>query len=177
MPSEILPRTDLLSPPKRASLAPPVHNPRWRAYVTKLLSSEMKRADAVREHLGGSNHKHPLQKKGHIMAKANSTGASRANTGRLDLDAELAAMRQMSPGQLQQKYAEVLAKLGQVSRARMTQIMNLLNLAPDIQEEILFLPRVEKGRDPVGERDVRKIVAEVEWGKQREVWKRQITRL
>ncbi|TWT61722.1 hypothetical protein [Rubinisphaera italica] len=41
-------------------------------------------------------------------------------------------------------YAE-LARLGQVSRARMTQIMNLLNLAPEIQETILFLPRVEQG--------------------------------
>jgi hypothetical protein len=37
-------------------------------------------------------------------------------------------------------YAE-LARLGQVSRARVTQIMNLLHLAPDIQEAILFLPR------------------------------------
>ena len=33
-----------------------------------------------------------------------------------------------------------IAKLGRVSRARLTQIMNLLNLAPSIQEEILFLP-------------------------------------
>jgi hypothetical protein len=35
-------------------------------------------------------------------------------------------------------YAD-LARLGYVSRPRITQIMNLLNLAPDIQEEILFL--------------------------------------
>ena len=33
-----------------------------------------------------------------------------------------------------------LARLGRVSRARLTQIMNLLWLAPDIQEAILFLP-------------------------------------
>jgi hypothetical protein len=36
-------------------------------------------------------------------------------------------------------YAE-LARLGRVTRARMTQIMKLLDLAPDIQEQILFLP-------------------------------------
>jgi hypothetical protein len=36
-------------------------------------------------------------------------------------------------------YAE-LARLGHVTRARVTQIMNLLNLAPDIQEDILWLP-------------------------------------
>ena len=40
-------------------------------------------------------------------------------------------------------YAE-LARLGRVSRARLTQIMNLLMLPPDIQEEILFLSRVEQ---------------------------------
>jgi hypothetical protein len=38
-------------------------------------------------------------------------------------------------------YAE-LARVGYVTRARMSQIMNLVNLAPDIQEEILFLPKV-----------------------------------
>ena len=38
-------------------------------------------------------------------------------------------------------YAE-LARLGKVTRARMTQIMKLLDLAPDIQERILFLPSV-----------------------------------
>ena len=34
-----------------------------------------------------------------------------------------------------------LARLGHVTRARLTQIMNLLNLAPDIQEEVLFCRR------------------------------------
>ena len=45
-------------------------------------------------------------------------------------------------------YAE-LARLGHVSRARITQIMNLLLLAPDIQEEILFLPKTVAGHDPI----------------------------
>jgi hypothetical protein len=40
-----------------------------------------------------------------------------------------------------------LAGLGHVTRARVTQIMNLLQLAPDIQEEILFLPRTVEGSD------------------------------
>ena len=34
-------------------------------------------------------------------------------------------------------YAD-LARLGHVTRARLTQIMNLLHLAPEIQEEILM---------------------------------------
>ena len=42
-----------------------------------------------------------------------------------------------------------LARLGHVSQARITQIMNLLALAPSIQEEILFWPAVARGRDSI----------------------------
>lgn len=66
-------------------------------------------------------------------------------------------------------YAE-LAHLGHVTRARMTQIMNLQNLAPKIQEEILFLPRVEQGRDSITERDLRQIVAVSDWKIQQRMW-------
>jgi hypothetical protein len=66
-------------------------------------------------------------------------------------------------------YAE-LASLGHVSRARVTQIMNLLLLAPDIQEQILFLPPIVSGDDPIGERDIRPIVAHAEWKNQRNLW-------
>jgi hypothetical protein len=41
-------------------------------------------------------------------------------------------------------YAE-LARRGIVTRARITQMLNLLNLAPQIQEEILFLPEIQRG--------------------------------
>ena len=41
----------------------------------------------------------------------------------------------------------------------MTQIMWLDNLAPDIQEEILFLPRTTQGRDAIKEADIRPIVS------------------
>ena len=64
-----------------------------------------------------------------------------------------------------------LARLGHVTRARLTQIMNLLNLAPDIQEEVMFLPPTEKGRDPISERDCRPVAAEWNWRKQRRVWR------
>ena len=56
----------------------------------------------------------------------------------------------------------------------MTQIMNLLNLAPDIQETILGLPPVENGRDPITERDLRAIVAVPDWRKQRNSWSRLV---
>ncbi len=64
-----------------------------------------------------------------------------------------------------------LARLGHVSRARVTQIMNLLHLAPDIQEALLFLPRVERGRDPIQERKLRPIAAVPDWRKQRRMWR------
>lgn len=65
-----------------------------------------------------------------------------------------------------------LARLGHVSRARLTQVLNLLCLAPTIQEEILFLPPTEQGRDPVIERDLRPIAATPSWEKQRRMWQR-----
>lgn len=63
-----------------------------------------------------------------------------------------------------------LARLCQVTQPRMTQIMNLLHLAPDIQEEILFLPNVEQGRDPLTERHLRELAATVQWDTQRALW-------
>jgi hypothetical protein len=61
-----------------------------------------------------------------------------------------------------QDYAE-LARLGRVTRARMTQIMKLLDLAPDIQEQILFLPNIQG----LNERNLRPVVHTIDWGEQR----------
>lgn len=69
-------------------------------------------------------------------------------------------------------YAEIAA-LCHVSRARVTQIMNLNLLAPDIQEEILFLPRVEAGRDTIALRNLQRIALEVSWERQRKMWQTQ----
>jgi hypothetical protein len=66
-------------------------------------------------------------------------------------------------------YAE-LARRGHVTRARMTQIMKLLNLAPDIQEQILFLPPV----DGLNERNLRPIVRLIDWDKQRSLFHKLI---
>lgn len=64
-----------------------------------------------------------------------------------------------------------LAALGHVTRARLTQIMNLLSLAPDIQEAILLLPPVEHGRDSISERELRPIAAEIDWVAQRRIFR------
>jgi DNA invertase Pin-like site-specific DNA recombinase len=64
----------------------------------------------------------------------------------------------------------VLAALGRVSRSRLTQVMNLLNLAPDIQEEILFLTwETAKQRD-IHERSVRQLSSQLSWTEQRARW-------
>jgi len=60
-------------------------------------------------------------------------------------------------------YAE-LAQLGHVSRARMTQLMNLLLLAPDIQETLLFWPPTERGRDPLQLRQLQPLTRVADWG-------------
>lgn len=64
-----------------------------------------------------------------------------------------------------------LAHYGQISTTRMTQIMWMDNLAPDIQEEILFLPNTVKGRDPIKEAEIRPIAKTHDWKQQRKMWR------
>ncbi len=63
------------------------------------------------------------------------------------------------------------ARLCGLTRARVTQVMNLTLLAPEIQAEILDMPPVTKGRDPITERSLREIVAEVDWERQVAMWR------
>jgi hypothetical protein len=67
-------------------------------------------------------------------------------------------------------YAE-LARLGHVSSARISQILNLLHLAPDLQEELLFLTRQGSGRDPIHLARLQPITAQFDWAKQRRLWR------
>ena len=63
-----------------------------------------------------------------------------------------------------------IARLGHVTPACLSQIMGMLMLAPDIQEALLFLPRVDEGRDTIKEIEVRGIARVLDWGVQREMW-------
>ncbi|MBN9522964.1 hypothetical protein J0H58_31370, partial [bacterium] len=56
-----------------------------------------------------------------------------------------------------------LARLGRVTRARVTQVMNLTLLAPDIQEALLFLPPVAAGREPLALADLQPVAAIRDW--------------
>jgi DNA invertase Pin-like site-specific DNA recombinase len=68
-------------------------------------------------------------------------------------------------------YAD-LARLGRVSRARVTQIMNLLNLSAPIQEQILAWTEAAPGTEIVRETTVRALSSEVSWSRQRELWRK-----
>jgi hypothetical protein len=64
-------------------------------------------------------------------------------------------------------YAEI-ARLGRVSPARVSQILKLLTLAPSIQECVLFLlPGIPEA---ITERDLRQVVRELRWDRQREMF-------
>ena len=64
--------------------------------------------------------------------------------------------------------AELAGVLG-FTRARVTQLMDLTLLAPDIQEEIL-VAEVEPGWDSVTEHAMRKLVRCARWSEQRRAW-------
>ena len=75
-------------------------------------------------------------------------------------------------------YADV-ARLTCLCRERVSQVMRLTYLSPDIQIEILYLPPTPRGRFPISETAVRKIANLLSWADQRREWARlkQVHRL
>ena len=63
-----------------------------------------------------------------------------------------------------------LARLGHVTSARLTQILSLRFLAPEIQEEILFLPPTRPGCRALTERHLRPLLRTLIWSEQRRIW-------
>jgi hypothetical protein len=64
-----------------------------------------------------------------------------------------------------------IARLGHVTRARVTQIMDLLLLAPDIQEALLHLSPTTRGYDPITLRELRYVMQTSAWAEQRSRWR------
>jgi len=71
-------------------------------------------------------------------------------------------------------YAEIAA-LCHVTRARVTQIMNLRLLAPEIQEELISRGRLMGGRETLSLRQLQSVALDSDWRRQREKWKRIVT--
>lgn len=61
-----------------------------------------------------------------------------------------------------------LAEFAQITPARLTQILTLFNLAPDIREELSLMPKTTVRRREIQEKAVRRITMEMEWQRQRE---------
>src|SRR5262249_34692895 len=101
------------------------------------------------------------------------------STGRVPRVARLMALAIKLDGLVREgvvpDYA-ALARLGHVSRARITQLMNLLLLAPDPQEELLFLPQTRRGRDPIQLRQLQAIALVPDWNAQRSRWRRLVAK-
>src|SRR5271157_5515042 len=66
-------------------------------------------------------------------------------------------------------YADV-ARLSCLCRERVSQIVRLNYLAPDIQIELLYLPPTPTGRYPISETAIRKIANLLSWADQRRDW-------
>ena len=118
-----------------------------------------------------------FDRKGRGSRKVLETGPSPfrpAEPGRVPRVGRLMALALRCEGLLRSGVLEnqtEIARLGHVTRARVSQILNLLNLAPDIQEAILDMPRTLVGRDAVILRDVLPIASTKEWAEQREMWR------
>ncbi len=115
-----------------------------------------------------------IQPKGRRKPLRDNRAVQAAGTPRIPRIARLMALaikfqEMVERGEVRD-YAD-LARLGFVTRARMTQIMNLLYLAPDIQERLLFLgPAV----CDVQETNLRRLVRIVWWPDQRYQWSRNL---
>lgn len=101
--------------------------------------------------------------------------APRAERGKLPRVAEILALAIGFDDMIQRGLAKDhsdLARLGCISKERISQIMRLVWLAPDIQQEILTLPRTSLGRFHLGEVALRQVASKMLWREQREAWGR-----
>jgi hypothetical protein len=105
----------------------------------------------------------------------NATAATQSESAAVPRVARLLALAIRMEGLIREHrlpdYAAA-ARLGRVTRARMTQIMKLCNLASDIQEQILFLPSGRK----LNERNLRPISKVIDWDEQRRLFQELLCR-
>ena len=111
--------------------------------------------------------------RGHNEIQPGEVSLPACAPGRVPRVAKLLALAHRFEGLLREgavtNYAE-LAQLGQVTPARVSQVMALPGLAPDIQEAVLFLPRTVRGRDPIQMYDLLTLTTVLDWRTQRRLW-------
>jgi hypothetical protein len=117
-----------------------------------------------------------------VAAAASATARRRAAAGRAGVERSEPVPRVARLLALALKFEKLIelgvvsnysavAQVSRVSRSRVTQMTSLLNLSPDIQEEILFLPAAEARKFRVSEPSLRKLTATLLWNQQREQWR------
>ena len=101
--------------------------------------------------------------------------ASEARSGRLPRITQVIALaihlEEMIRRGEAKDYADI-ARLSCLCRERISQMVRLNYLAPDIQMELLYLPPTPTGRYPISETAVRKIASLLSWADQRQEWAR-----
>lgn len=124
------------------------------------------------------NTKAPLEVRFHLrqkprpMAEA-SEAAARPSPGRLPRVTQVLALAIHLEDMLRRGEAKDYADLARLSclcRERISQIVRLMYLAPDIQMELLYLPPTPTGRYPISETAVRRIANLLSWADQRREW-------
>jgi hypothetical protein len=120
----------------------------------------------------------PLELQFQLRAKPQPTSepaAARPSAGRLPQVTRVLALAIYLDNLIQRGDAKDYADIGRLSclcRERVSQVMRLNYLAPDIQVELLYLPPVAAGRYPISETAVRKIANLLSWADQRREWLR-----
>ncbi len=115
---------------------------------------------------------------GEVHKRRDAARAARvklAQSGRIPRIAKLVALASRMQSMLNSGEVDSfqqLAELGRISQPRMSQIMSLLLLAPDIQEELLYLPEVIQGKAAIHEKLLRPLTTEIDWRVQRRMWAR-----
>jgi hypothetical protein len=121
---------------------------------------------------------------GYTLPLANRPGVRRRceeqqASGRVPRVSRLMALALKFQGLLLQgtvrNHAE-LAQLGHVTRTRVCQILSLTNLAPTIQEALLFLPKTLQGPDRITENRLRRIASLVDWEAQIQLFHSHLAR-
>lgn len=119
---------------------------------------------------------HKQNKRGRTVLKteADPRGLKQVPTGRIPRISRLMALaihfQKLLGDGVVRDYAEI-ARLTGVTRARVTQIMNLTLLAPEIQLEILDLKPILCGENQLREKSIKKVYKSPFWEEQIQIWK------
>jgi hypothetical protein len=122
-------------------------------------------------HVSGPSRKRVVEERVGDLAEAEApTDARQAPAGRMPRVTRLLVQAHHFQRMLDRGEAADLADIARrfrLSRARVTQVMGLTLLAPDIQEEILFLPPIPRGSEPLSAIDLRAVLQAAGWAEQR----------